>query len=559
MFELLQSSLIQTAVGAILVGYVLPFLVRGYQIRKRRRQFPGPPPSWLFGDLKNVGEVAMTLPQRVHPHVYPGIMRKKFKLGNFMYLDMWPVSDPMIAIMDPAISQQFSTEYQALKHTSLPTFLEPLVGKNDMVSANGPLWKKWRSMFNPGFSTQHLITLVPGIVDDASIYVEKLTEHAQKQDLFRLEEETTRLTIDVIGKVVLDIRFNMQRGENECIDALREQVHHLPNNTMDPFTMWRPYGIYRRWRNVRIMKRYIGKVLDERFATKAAPTSKKQRKRTIIDLALDSYLTGTSDVEEATSDNEPQVMDAEFREGAITQIRVFLFAGHDTTSSTICYAYHLLRKHPKSMQRIREEHEAILGPVATTADTIKDDPNILHKLEYTLCVIKEVLRLFPAASAPRRGEKGLFLTDPKTGEKYETEGYMIWLLHYGLGHNEDVWGPTANEFVPERFLPENAAKIPEGAFRSFETGARNCLGQNLALLEARIILAMTCRQFEFDVMLDEKSLREIGKDGSFYAKDESFRKGKQDVDGEPLYQVLIGAAKPREGMPCKVRMVDWKP
>lgn len=157
------------------------------------------------------------------------------------------------------------------------------------------------------------------------VYVEKLTEHAQKQELFRLEEDTTRLTVDVIGKVVLDIRFNMQRGENDCINALREQVHYLPNETMDPLVMWRPYGIYRRWRNSRIMNEYIGKVLDERFASKEATAGKKQRKRTIIDLALDSYISGDGDMENdaaaSTTSNEPPAMDAEFRKGAITQIR----------------------------------------------------------------------------------------------------------------------------------------------------------------------------------------------------------------------------------------------
>ncbi|PPJ52103.1 hypothetical protein CBER1_09613 [Cercospora berteroae] len=566
MLEILKSKVVQGALLVFLASYVVRFLVKGYGIRKRRFQFPGAPASWIFGDLKNVGEIASQLPRRVHPHTYAHFIRKKHNLGNWFALDFWPVSDPMITVMDPAICQQFSTEYNTPKHSSLPDFLEHLVGKDDMVSANGALWKKWRSMFNPGFSTQHLITLAPGIVDDALIYVDKLTEYAKKNEVFRLEEETTRLTVDVIGKVVLDVRFNMQRGNNECIDALREQINLLPNETFNPFAMWRPYGIYRRWRNNRVMHRYIGKVLDERFATKETPAKeKKARKRTIIDLALDSYLTGEEDLENedpnavATSNDHP-IMDAAFREGAITQIRIFLFAGHDTTSSTICYVFHLLRKNPQVLERIRREHEEILGPASQTASKIQSDPNILHKLEYTLCVIKETLRLFPAASAPRMGEKGLFLTDPKTGEKFSTEGWMIWLVHHGLGHNENIWGPDVDEFKPERFLPSNSHNIPEGSFRAFEMGYRNCLGQNLALLEARIILAMTCRTFEFDVCLDKEGLETVGKDGTFYARDESFRKGKvHDVGGEELYQVLIGAAKPREGMPCRARRVDWKP
>ena len=67
-----------------------------------------------------------------------------------MYLDLWPINPPMIAIMDPAISQAFSVEYQTKKHISLTHFLLDLAGKDDMVSANGAIWKKWRSMFNPG-------------------------------------------------------------------------------------------------------------------------------------------------------------------------------------------------------------------------------------------------------------------------------------------------------------------------------------------------------------------------------------------------------------------------
>lgn len=87
-------------------------------------------------------------------------------------------------------------------------------------------------------------------------------------------------------------------------------------------------------------------------------------------------------------------------------------------------------------------------------------------------------------------------------------------------------------------------------------GQRNCLGQNLALLESRIIMALVCRQFEFNVALD--SLEQVMNDGSFYAQNSAFRKGPQNVEGETLYQVLVGAAKPREGMPVRVRRLDGK-
>lgn len=134
--------------------------------------------------------------------MYPHLLRKKFNLGSAFFVDVSPFGyDPFIAVMDPAVCQQVS-DYNAKKHRSMQSFLVPLLGRDDMVSTNGELWKRWRTMFNPGFSTQHLMTLVPGIVDDVLVYVDKLNEHVDMGDVFRLEEETTRLTIDVIGKVV---------------------------------------------------------------------------------------------------------------------------------------------------------------------------------------------------------------------------------------------------------------------------------------------------------------------------------------------------------------------
>ena len=145
------------------------------------------------------------------------------------------------------------------------------------------------------------------------------------------------------------------------------------------------------------------------------------------------------------------------------------------------------------------------------------------------------------------------LYDPKTGEALPTEDILVWVIHYSQHRNPETWGDSADAFDPTRFLPENASKLPPEAWRPFEKGPRNCIGQDLALLEARIILALVLRKFEFSTAFD--SLDELKDDGSWYAKDDGFRAGKQDVDGEELYPVLLGTAKPREGMPCRVRKV----
>jgi sterigmatocystin biosynthesis cytochrome P450 monooxygenase len=54
-------------------------------------------------------------------------------------------------------------------------------------------------------------------------------------------------------------------------------------------------------------------------------------------------------------------LDSRFRVFGISQIRLFLFAGHDPMSSTICYVVHLISTNASALHKIRAEHEAVLG------------------------------------------------------------------------------------------------------------------------------------------------------------------------------------------------------
>lgn len=81
--------------------------------------------------------------------------------------------------------------------------LSVISGGGDMLTSDGPQWKVWRSAFNPGFSVAHLMTMVPTIVDNVTIFAQFLHKHAVDNDLFRMEHYATRLTIDIIGKTVL--------------------------------------------------------------------------------------------------------------------------------------------------------------------------------------------------------------------------------------------------------------------------------------------------------------------------------------------------------------------
>lgn len=159
--------------------------------------------------------------------------------------------------------------------------------------------------------------------------------------------------------------------------------------------------------------------------------------------------------------------------------------------------------------------------------------------------MRETLRLQPPASTIRIDPDGRPLRHPDTGETLPTKGFMLWAVDVGLGRNAAYW-PDAGAFRPERFLDGSWDRY---AWIPFSKGPRNCIGQELALIESKAILALTLR--EFDV---RTAFAEVGKlkgDGSGYPCDTA---GVQEQFGEEMYQIQLGTAKPREGMPCRVSL-----
>jgi cytochrome P450 len=207
------------------------------------------------------------------------------------------------------------------------------------------------------------------------------------------------LTIDIICKLVLDLDLSSQTQSNELVSAFNSQVRWQSLGVQfQPSELWdirRPImQAYNNWR----MNRYLGKRLDERFASRESRGKTKH----VIDLALEAYLKevkgGSGDTTQVTK------LDPEFRIAAVSNMRTFVFAGHDTTSSTICYAYYYLSKDPEVLARIRQEHDDVFGTDRDAAvSRLLEDPHLMNKLDYTLAVIREVLRIQPPASTIRAG------------------------------------------------------------------------------------------------------------------------------------------------------------
>jgi cytochrome P450 len=270
-----------------------------------------------------------------------------------------------------------------------PKFIGHITGMKSMILTEGAEWRRARTLFNPGFAPSHLTTLVPNIVDDTQIFCGILADLSESQKVTPIDDLLANLTIDIMGHIVLDHDLKSQTTGNELVEAFRNAVYWTPNSKLiHPIFNLNLVRVFAQWYHARRMNNYIRKVIRERLAlrnTRAGETNVKPSRRPAIDLAIDTYLLSDKSDEETSAQS---IGSEEFEQVCIDQMKTFLFAGYDTTSSTLCFIYHMLNLHPTALAKVRKEHDGVFGTSSSIAAVIKGSPKLLNDLPYTTAVIK---------------------------------------------------------------------------------------------------------------------------------------------------------------------------
>jgi cytochrome P450 len=180
------------------------------------------------------------------------------------------------------------------------------------------------------------------------------------------------------------------------------------------------------------------------------------------------------------SDEEGQTLsDVQIRDEVMT----LLFAGHDTTTSTVAFMFYELAQHPEVVARMRAEQAQKLDGALPGADALMRGE--LPELEM---VLDETLRKYPPAwIGPRRSVRPFeFAGQSVPGDAFVD--YCSWASH----HLQEVF-PEPFAFRPERFSSEAKARLPKGAYVPFGGGSRTCIGMRFGQLEVRTIATMLVR------------------------------------------------------------------
>lgn len=183
-----------------------------------------------------------------------------------------------------------------------------------------------------------------------------------------------------------------------------------------------------------------------------------------------------------------------------------LFAGQDTSAATLSWTIHLLSIHPEIQSRVAEEVKRVVQSDNDWDESKKGriTRQLISKLPLLDAVVKEAMRLYPVAPfVVRRIQDDLGVQDPNTDSKTNRTIFLptgsvacIWI--YSLHRNPNFWH-RPNDFVPDRWLNEDCKDVGQtnGAYMPFAAGPRNCVGQPIAYIVLRTLLARLLLQFEF--------------------------------------------------------------
>ncbi|KQK08829.1 cytochrome P450 72A15 isoform X1 [Brachypodium distachyon] len=459
---------------------------RRHERALRAQGLRGTPYRFLVGDVnayerQNKEARSRPMPLRCHdiaPHVAPFLHNAVREHGKTCI--SWFGPFPKVTISDPDVTKEVMSNkfghFEKLKFPALSRLLA-----EGVATYEGEKWVKHRRILNPAFHLEKLKLMLPAVSTSCEELVSRWTQSLGSDGTYEVDvcPEFQNLTGDVISRTA----FGSSYLEGSRIFQLQsEQAERLlasVKKIIIPGYMSLPTRNNRRMHQINneiesILHDLVGKRMQ-------AMQEGESTKYDLLGLMLESNMRDTDE-------NGQSISGMTIKE-VVEECKLFYFAGTETTSILLTWTMIVLSMHPEWQDRAREEVLSIFGKSKLEYEGIS-------RLKTMTMILYEVLRLYPPAVAfVRKTYKEI-----EIGGITYPAGVLIELPVLLIHHDSDIWGSDVHEFKPDRFAQgiSKASKNP-GAFLPFGWGPRICIGQQFALLEAKMALCMILQHFEFEL------------------------------------------------------------
>ncbi|KAF7119820.1 hypothetical protein RHSIM_Rhsim13G0057000 [Rhododendron simsii] len=351
--------------------------------------------------------------------------------------------------------------------------LGPLFGEG-ILTSNGPTWQYQKKILAPELHMDKVKGMTGLVWDSATglldLWKTKVEAAGGIADL-HIDQDLLDFSGDVISRACFG--SNYSKGQdifcklNYLKDAMAKKIFSIGVPGLSNLPTKNNREI---WGLVKEIHTLIVKVVKER----------KESDQDHKDL-LQTVLEGAENAEMSRDAKEQFIVD---------NCKNIYLAAQETVAITAAWCLVLLASNPEWLARVRAE------VVETWGGQIPDS-EMLRKVKLMTMVIQETLRLYPPGVALSREA----LKDVNIGGIIDVpEGVNIWTMVMKLHTDPETWGPDSHEFNPERFANgiSAACKVPQ-SYLPFGFGPRVCLGQNLAMLELKVIVGLIVSNFSLSL------------------------------------------------------------
>ena len=352
-----------------------------------------------------------------------------------------------------------------------------------LVTAEGELWWQQRKRVAHAFRVEILDFIVPIALRAAERLKSKLCRVSKNGEQIDMNEEFRHLTLQVIGEAILSMRAD---ESDRVFPFLYLPVMDEANRrSLQPWRKHLPLPASIRYRRkLSQLNQYVTSIIRNRIQFHETNGPPKNEKMDI----LDRVITSIPLEELHTKQTETQLC---------YEVKTFVLAGHETSASMLTWTLFELSRNPDYLQRVRDEgfKSSQKSASSSTSPPSKwpTDKEGVEQLDFTLASLKESLRKYSIVPVVTRK----LVRESNLGGTTIPAGTTIICALQAVHHREDLW-PKPGEYNPTRFSDGNDKKIDQYAFVPFIQGPRNCLGQHLALLEARAVLQSLVQDFDFE-------------------------------------------------------------
>ncbi|XP_059302740.1 cytochrome P450 CYP72A219-like [Lycium ferocissimum] len=435
----------------------------------------------LFGDMKEIlkmDEESKSKPIKfshdIVPRIMPFIHKTIIDYGKNCFI--WLGPNPAMLITEPELIREILSKSNIFQKP-LPTALTKLLAEG-ILSYEADKWAKHRRIINPAFHLDKLKHMVPSFhlttCEMLSKWEKIVSTEGSEVDVWPYLQT---LTSDAISRTAFGSSYEEGR---KIFELQQELAKIILKGTESSYISFLPTKEKRRMNRIhQEVKLLILRIINKRM--NEIETGEASNSDDLLGILLESNL---KEIQENGNKKFGMSIDE-----VIEECKLFYFAGQETTSALLTWSMIVLSKHSNWQARAREEVWQIFG-------NNMPDYDKLNQLKVVTTIIQEVLRLYPPLFLMGREVN----KETKLGNLTLPSGLQLVLPTILLHHDQEIWGEDVKEFNPDRFS-EGVNKATKGKFAyfPFSWGPRNCIGQNFAMLEAKMALAMILEHYAFEV------------------------------------------------------------